>query len=193
MTRSLSTGDDDDALPNRVGPSLPFTDPRHLTAAHWLTDEVWLLAAQVTQATAREEWLGLLTDDVQYRMTVRVTTAVGAGYDTCPGMDHQHDTNKEEVRQRHAPVNPSHAGGEGPPSRRGHLLLNVRTFVTETRDHLIVESALVLNRSLGDRSGSVTVGREDVLRQTAAGWKLARRTITPDDAIIPMWNLAVFL
>ena len=67
----------------RVGTSLPFDDARHLAAHHWLVDEAWLLDAQ-----SYEAWLDLLADDIHYLMPVRVTTALGAGYDTSPGMAH---------------------------------------------------------------------------------------------------------
>ena len=39
----------------------------------------------------------------------------------------------------------------------------------------------------------VSAGREDLLRRTPDGWKLARRTIMVDDAVIRMQNLAIFL
>src|SRR5690242_619408 len=67
----------------RAGRSLPFGDERHLQAHQWLVDEAWLLDTQ-----AYEEWLETLTDDIHYLMPVRVTTALGAGYDTSPGMAH---------------------------------------------------------------------------------------------------------
>ena len=62
-------------------------------------------------------------------------------------------------------------------------------------DHLVVESATLLFRSRGDvREGSfVSAGREDVLRRTPEGWKLARRTILVDDSVMRMQNLAIFL
>jgi 3-phenylpropionate/cinnamic acid dioxygenase small subunit len=39
----------------------------------------------------------------------------------------------------------------------------------------------------------VSAGREDLLRRTPHGWKLARRTVMVDDAVIRMQNLAIFL
>jgi 3-phenylpropionate/cinnamic acid dioxygenase small subunit len=71
----------------------------------------------------------------------------------------------------------------------------VRTFATEDPDHLVVDSATLLFRNRGDvREGSlVSAGREDLLRRSPGGWKLARRTIMVDDAVIRMQNLAIFL
>jgi 3-phenylpropionate/cinnamic acid dioxygenase small subunit len=173
----------------RTGRTLPFDDERHLTAHQWLVDEAWLLDAQ-----AYEEWLELLTDDIHYVMPVRVTTALGAGYDTSPGMAH-FDEDKYSLSRRVARFMTEHAWTEDPPSRLRHHLSNVRTFATEDADHLVVDSATLLFRSRGDvREGAlVSAGREDLLRRTPEGWKLARRTVMVDDAVIRMQNLAIFL
>jgi phthalate 3,4-dioxygenase beta subunit len=173
----------------RAGRSLPFDDPRHLQAHHWLVDEAWLLDAQ-----AYEEWLELLTDDIHYLMPVRVTTALGAGYDTSPGMAH-FDEDKYSLSRRVARFLTEHAWTEDPPSRLRHHLSNVRTFATDDPDHLVVDSATLLFRNRGDvREGAfVSAGREDLLRRTRDGWKLARRTVMVDDAVIRMQNLAIFL
>jgi phthalate 3,4-dioxygenase beta subunit len=177
------------ARQQRVGTSLPFNDERHLVAHQWLVDEAWLLDAQ-----AYEEWLELLTDDIHYLMPVRVTTALGAGYDTSPGMAH-FDEDKYSLSRRVARFLTEHAWTEDPPSRLRHHLSNVRTFATEDPDHLVVDSATLLFRNRGDvHQGSfVSAGREDLLRRTPDGWKLARRTIMVDDAVIRMQNLAIFL
>lgn len=173
----------------RTGHSLPFGDERHLIAHQWMVDEAWLLDAQ-----AYAEWLELLTDDIHYLMPVRVTTALGAGYDTSPGMAH-FDENKYSLSRRVARFLTEHAWTEDPPSRLRHHLSNVRTFATVLEDHLVVESATLLFRSRGDvREGSfVSAGREDLLRRTPDGWKLARRTILVDDSVMRMQNLAIFL
>jgi 3-phenylpropionate/cinnamic acid dioxygenase small subunit len=173
----------------RVGRSLPFDDPRHLEAHHWLVDEAWLLDAQ-----AYEDWLELLTEDVHYLMPVRVTTALGAGFDTSPGMAH-FDEDKYSLSRRVARFLTEHAWTEDPPSRLRHHLSNVRTFAAEREDHLVVESATLLFRNRGDvREGSfVSAGREDLLRRVDGRWKLARRVIMVDDSVMRMQNLAIFL
>jgi 3-phenylpropionate/cinnamic acid dioxygenase small subunit len=173
----------------RTGRTLPFGDERHLLAHQWLVEEAWLLDAQ-----AYEEWLDLLADDVHYLMPVRVTTALGSGYDTSPGMAH-FDEDKYSLSRRVARFLTEHAWTEDPPSRLRHHLSNVRTFATEDPDHLVVDSATLLFRSRGDvREGAfISAGREDLLRRTDDGWKLARRTIMVDDAVMRMQNLAIFL
>jgi phthalate 3,4-dioxygenase subunit beta len=173
----------------RIGAALPFDDPRHLEAERWLVDEAWLLDAQRYEA-----WLDTLADDVHYLMPARVTTALGAGFDTVPGMAH-FDEDKYSLSRRVARFATEHAWTEDPPSRLRHHLSNVRTFATEDPDHLVVDSATLVFRSRGDvHPGAViSAGREDLLRRTETGWKLARRIIVVDESVLRMQNLAIFL
>ncbi|MEZ0353731.1 3-phenylpropionate/cinnamic acid dioxygenase subunit beta [Mycobacterium sp. pR1184] len=173
----------------RVGKPLPFNDERHLQAHQFLVDEAYLLDAQ-----RYDEWLDLLTDDIHYLMPVRVTTALGAGFDTSPGMAH-FDEDKYSLSRRVARFLTEHAWTEDPPSRLRHYITNVRTFATEDRDHLVVESAELLFRSRGDvnESALVSCGREDLLRFDQERWTLARRIVLIDESVIRMQNLAVFL
>nr|WP_242670160.1 3-phenylpropionate/cinnamic acid dioxygenase subunit beta [Mycobacterium decipiens] len=169
--------------------SLLFNDDRHLQAHKFLVDEAYLLDAQ-----RYREWLDLLTDDIHYLMPVRVTTALGAGFDTSPGMAH-FDENKYSLSRRVARFCTEHAWTEDPPSRLRHYITNVRTFATEVDAHVVVESAELLFRSRGDvnEGALVSCGREDLLRFNGQRWQLARRTILIDESVIRMQNLALFL
>jgi len=173
----------------RIGQSLPFNDELHLEAHRWLVDEAYLLDAQ-----DYDEWLSRIADDVHYLMPVRVTTALGAGYSTSPGMAHL-DENKYSLSRRVARFATEHAWTEDPPSRLRHYVTNVRTFRTERADEIIAESAVLLFRSRGDvgEAATVSAGREDLLRRSGTGWELARRTIMLDESVIRMQNLAIFL
>ncbi|MEU5398080.1 3-phenylpropionate/cinnamic acid dioxygenase subunit beta [Streptomyces sp. NPDC005963] len=173
----------------RTGRTLPFGDERHQQAHQWLVDETYTLDAQ-----HYEQWLDLLTDDIHYVMPVRVTTARGTGFDTAPGMAH-FDEDKYSLSRRVARFMTEHAWTEDPPSRLRHHLTNVRTFATDDEDHIVVDSGVLLYRSRGDvrEAAQVSAGREDLLRRTDDGWRLARRTILVDDSVIRMQNLAIFL
>lgn len=175
--------------PQRIGRPLPFSDERHLQAHQWLVDEAYLLDTQDYAS-----WLGLLADDISYHMPVRVTTALGAGFDTAPGMDHFAE-DKYSLDRRVARFRTEHAWTEDPPSRQRHYVANVRTFATEDPGHVIAESAVLLFRSRGDVNDAalVSAGREDLLRKEGQRWLLARRTISVDESVIRMQNLAVFL
>jgi 3-phenylpropionate/cinnamic acid dioxygenase small subunit len=173
----------------RAGKPLAFNDERHLQAHQFLVDEAYLLDAQ-----RYDEWLDLLTNDIHYLMPVRVTTALGAGFDTSPGMSH-FDENKYSLSRRVARFLTEHAWTEDPPSRMRHYITNVRAFATDEDHHLVVESAELLFRSRGDvnEPALISCGREDLLRLEQDQWKLARRTVLIDESVIRMQNLAVFL
>jgi phthalate 3,4-dioxygenase beta subunit len=126
-------------------------------------------------------------------MPVRVTTARGAGFDSLDGMGH-FDEDMYSLRKRVQRLDTEHAWTEDPPSRTRHLVSNVRTFAAGEAD-LVVESALLLFRSRGDtrEADLLSAGRTDLLRQTGAGLRLARREIEVDESVLRTQNLAVFL
>ena len=173
----------------RVGQSLSYDDSRHLAAHRWLVDEAYILDAQ-----EYETWLNMLSDDIHYFMPVKVTTALGAGYDTAPGMAH-FDENKYSLSRRVARFATEHAWTEDPPSRIRHYVTNVRTFATDRPEEIIVESAVLLFRSRGDvrEAALISAGREDLLRRDGDDWQLARRHIAVDESVLRTQNLAIFL
>lgn len=173
----------------KVGRSLDFDDPRHQAASRWLVEEAYTLDDQ-----RYEDWLATLADDIHYVMPVRVTTAVGAGYSTSPGMAHW-DENKYSLSRRVARFLTEHAWTEDPPSRLRHFITNIRTFESDTADELIVDSAVLLFRSRGDTNPATQISaqREDVLRRTEDGLVLARRVILVDESVLRTQNLAIFL
>jgi 3-phenylpropionate/cinnamic acid dioxygenase small subunit len=175
----------------RSGATLSFSDERHLQMHRWMVDEAYILDAQ-----NYDDWLDLLAEDIHYIMPVRVTTALGSGYDSAPGMAH-FDENKYSLSRRVARFLTEHAWTEDPPSRLRHHITNVRTFATDDPDHLVVDTGVLLYRSRGDvrEPALISAGREDLLRRDAGGegWLLARRTILVDDSVLRTQNLAIFL
>lgn len=169
--------------------TLNFDDPRHLAASRFLIDEVYLLDAQ-----RYSEWLDMLTSDVVYRMPVRISTARNAGFDTSPGMDHFNE-DRHSLERRVARFATEHAWTEDPPSRLRHHVSNIRCSTTDIEDELAVDSAVLLFRSRGDvrEPAIVSAGRQDVLRRSEDGWRLARREVLVDESVLRTQNLAVFL
>lgn len=172
-----------------VGPSLSFDDARHLLAHRWLIEEAYTLDHQ-----DYDVWLDLLAEDIHYFMPIRITTALGTGYDTAKRMAH-FDEDKYSLSRRVARFQTEHAWTEDPPSRIRHHLSNIRTFATHTEDELVVESAVLLFRSRGDinEPSLVSAGRTDLLRREAGVWRLARRHIAVDESVLRTQNLAIFL
>jgi len=169
--------------------ALAHDDRRHLAASHFLVEEAALLDARRWQA-----WLGLLTDDVRYVMPVQVTTVARARARDSSAMAH-FDDDLYSLTKRVERLATEHAWTEDPPSRTRHIVTNIRTFTSHSEDTLRVESSLLLFRSRGDTRPPeiVCAGRIDRLRATDAGFRLARRHIEVDEAVLRTQNLAIFL
>ena len=169
--------------------ALPYDDPRHLTAAHWLVEEAALLDARHWEA-----WLDLLADDVRYVMPVRVTMSLRGGSDVRGEMAH-FDEDRYSLGKRVERLATEHAWTEDPPSRTRHLITNIRTFATGADDVLRVESAVLLFRSRGDTRPPeiVCAGRVDRLRANGDSYQLAERRIDVDESVLRTQNLAIFL
>jgi phthalate 3,4-dioxygenase subunit beta len=171
--------------------ALPYDDPRHLAAAHFLVEEAALLDQRRWQA-----WLDLLADDIRYVMPVQVTTGLRRGPETRErdGMAH-FDDDRHSLGKRVERLTTEHAWTEDPPSRTRHLVTNVRTFATDSAELLRVESALLLFRSRGDTRPPeiVCAGRIDRLRASGAELRLSERRIEVDESVLRTQNLAIFL
>lgn len=168
---------------------ISYLEQAHQQAAQWLTEEAYLLDKQ-----RYSEWLQRMTDDVRYKMPVRITTARAAGFDTLAGMSH-FDEDLFSLRKRVARFDTEHAWTEDPPSRLRHFVTNVLTFHTTRTDELRVESSVLVFRSRGDvnESALLSAGRTDLLRFVADDLKLARRDIEVDESVLRMQNLGIFL
>jgi phthalate 3,4-dioxygenase subunit beta len=168
-------------------PSLPFDDPRHLAAHRFVVEE-----AAILDAADWARWLDLVTDDVSYVMPVRVTTVIDAGYDARSDMAH-FDEDRYALAKRVERLLTEHAWTEDPPSRTRHLVTNVRTFPS-AGDEVRVESTVLLFRSRGDREPEwLCAHRDDVLRPTADGYRLAARHLTVEESVLRTQNLAILL
>jgi phthalate 3,4-dioxygenase subunit beta len=142
-----------------------------------------------------EEWLALMTSNVEYRMPVRVTASGGAANTFLEGMDHFFE-DIYSLRKRVERLRTEHAWTEDPPSRVRHFVTNVRTYdVEHNDDELLVRSYLLLFRSRGDlrEAELVSAERSDILHHETGGWRLARRHLTVDRSVLRTQNLAIFL
>jgi phthalate 3,4-dioxygenase beta subunit len=169
--------------------SLPFTDERHQRAHQFLVEEAALLDEHDFNA-----WLALLTDDIRYRVPVRVTTTRSTDADRRSTMDHL-DEDHYSLSKRVARLDTEYAWTEDPRSRTRHLITNVRTFAAEMDGELDVESALLLFRSRGDTRPAelVCCQRRDRLRPVGDELLLAHRVVEMDEAVLRTQNLAIFL
>lgn len=145
------------------------------------------------------QWLGLLAEDVLYRVPVRVTkerSPEGGVSGVMEGMYHL-DEDYTSLEMRVARLETGFAWAEDPPSRLRHFITNVRIGdpqPTERGEESEVRSNLLVFRSRWDRPDYTLIAaeRRDVWRHSPVGWRLARRTVILDSATLPTHNLAFF-
>jgi len=169
---------------------VPSGDPIYNEIVDFLIDEAALL-----NQNRLPEWVELLAEDLSYRMPVRETLsrAGGPGFD--PRVGHfDDDLPSIKLRVRRL-IETKSAYAEDPPSRSRRFVTNVVVHRTAAAGEYEVTSDLLLTRNRWDAPvfDLLSASREDLLRRTNPGWKLARRTILVDQATLGTPNLAIFL
>jgi 3-phenylpropionate/cinnamic acid dioxygenase small subunit len=140
-----------------------------------------------------EAWLDLMTEDLTYRMPVRITTQ---------GDDEPDDSDETQIfldtlsslQLRVKRLRTGRAWAEVPRSRTRHLVSNVRVRRTANPDEFAVTSCILVYRNRGSApTGDVLAGeRRDLLRRVDGGLRLARRTILLDQAVLGTRHLGIF-
>jgi 3-phenylpropionate/cinnamic acid dioxygenase small subunit len=168
---------------------LQYGEPVYNELMHFLIEEAHLLDENLF-----DEWLKLLAEDIECTMPVRQSLhrKAGAGFSrSMVWMRENIGSLGFKVQRLHS----DSAFNEDPPSRTRRLITNVRAHETATPGEYFVQSSLLLRRNRGDAHESETLSarRDDVLRREGDGFKLARRTILMDQAVLGMPNLTIFL
>ena len=151
-----------------------------------------------------EEWLDLLTVDIRYFMPLRRNVRYGQHAElenSRAGVDAAwFDEGKETLIQRVKQIGTGIHWAEEPLSRVSHLVTNVRITSELPSDltsgdgsELDVESRFLVYRNRVEDETDVFVGkREDRLRRTPEGWRIAARTILLDQSVLLAKNLTLF-
>jgi biphenyl 2,3-dioxygenase beta subunit len=143
------------------------------------------------------EWLDLFTDDVRYWMPIRHNTLERPDDVTeelsKPGDGYYFDDNKKTLRVRVERVYAKNAWAEMPPSRTRHFVSNVRIKKDDGAE-LEVHSNFLVYRTRMETDQDMFVGmRKDILRRVDGAFKIAKRTIILDQAVLAAKNISVFL
>jgi phthalate 3,4-dioxygenase subunit beta len=160
---------------------------------HRVADFLYAEAELLDQRRHRE-WLALLTEDIVYRMPVRVTIGHNLEGSTLAGLSH-FDEDRYSLEKRVARFETDHAWAEDPPSRTRRHVSNVRARAGDAPGELVATSSVLVFRSRGDVHASdlLSLGRTDVLREAGGALRLARRDILVDESVLSTQNLAIFL
>jgi len=183
-------------------PLYPTAGERADAALHFEVQQFYIDEAEVLDESRFSEWFDMLADDLDYwmpRQTNRTrrqqALSVHARGEVC-----FYDETKSSLEWRIRRFDSGAAWSEDPPSRTRHFVTNVavRHVVVDdssgfTTDDLVVRSNLLVYRSRLEREENLYSGkRTDVLRRTAGGLKVARRTVVLDIHTLQAKNLSTF-
>lgn len=170
-------------LKNKVTPEL------HFEITQFLHQEAYLLDSR-----KYKEWLELLTDDLVYRMPLRETVE-GVGVDNIAVDSSFFEETKKSLTTRANRLYTKSAWVENPATRQRHFITNIMIECTSNANEYKVRSYFLFQRS---RGSSHTIEqmfgeRNDIIRKVNDDFKIAERTIYPDQAVITTMNMSMFL
>lgn len=173
-----------------VGDRIHVGAPIYNSIVEYLYDEATLL-----DNLRLQEWGALLATDLVYTAPLRQTLGTARQAATfIRTMQHFHDDYRSMLG-RIMRLTGKSAWAEDPPSRTRRLVTNVQVRTTGKADEFAVVSYLLVTRSRFnfDEFDLISCERHDVLRRDGASFKLAKREILLDQAVIGTPNLAIFL
>lgn len=143
-----------------------------------------------------QEWSALLAEDLVYTVPLRHTrNTADQAATVVRTVQHFHDDYRS-IMGRIMRLSGKSAWAEDPPSRTRRLVSNVLVEESATVDEFAVHSYLLMTRSRFNfiEIDIISGERRDLLRREADGsFKLARREVILDQAVLNTPNLAVFL
>jgi 3-phenylpropionate/cinnamic acid dioxygenase small subunit len=174
-----------------AGTRVPLGSDTYNRIVEFLYDEAKLL-----DDLRLKEWGATLAEDLTYNAPLRLTRSsnqLAATY--VRTMQHFHDNHRSMMGRILRLTETRSAFAEDPPSRTRRLITNVRVETTDRSDEFKVLSYLLVTRSRFnfDEYDLISAERHDVLRQVGGAFKLARREILLDQAVLGTPNLAIFL
>jgi|SRR6516165_1622962 3-phenylpropionate/cinnamic acid dioxygenase small subunit len=160
-------------------------------------DDFLYLEAELLDERRLREWLELLTDDVHYWMPVRhnpLERPQELEQELSKrGESYYFNDTRETLRIRIERLYSKTAWAEMPPSRTRHLISNIR-IKKDDGVEIEVHSNFIVYRTRMEKDEDLFVGtRKDILRRVNGEFKIARRTILLDQAVLGAKNISVFL
>lgn len=170
---------------------VPVGSPVYNTILEYLYEEAALL-----DQIKLQEWGARLATDLVYTAPLRETRGMShqaASY--VRSVQHFHDDYRSMMGRIMRLTGTKSAWAEDPPSRTRRLVTNVLVHTTAKPDEFAVVSYLLVTRSRFnfDEFDLISCERHDVLRRDGESFKLAKREILLDQAVLGTPNLAIFL
>ena len=160
-------------------------------------EDFYYLEAELLDERKLREWFSLLTEDIRYWMPIRHNAlerpANVADELSKPGEGYYFDDDIKSLKIRVERAYAKNAWAEVPPSRTRHLITNLR-IKRDDGNEIEVHSNFLVYRTRMETDKDIFVGtRQDILRRAGAGFKIARRTIILDQAVLDAKNISGFL
>jgi 3-phenylpropionate/cinnamic acid dioxygenase small subunit len=138
------------------------------------------------------DWLGLLDDDIHYRVMARVARDAGAD-----AVDYSIiEENMVGLKSRIDQIsNPRLTRAENPPSLARRFVSNIEAHPGEVPGEFAATSYILAYRSRRNvpEGGFYVAERQDVLRRSGANWRLARRLVRLDQLTLADGALSTIL
>ena len=160
-------------------------------------EEFLYFEAELLDDRKLREWFDLLADDIRYWMPIRhnlferpedIRDELSK-----PGEGFYFDDDRKSLKIRVERAYAKNAWAEMPPSRTRHLITNIRIKKDDGRE-IEVHSNFLVYRTRMENDQDMFVGeRQDVLRRVDGAFKIAKRTIILDQAVLTAKNISVFL
>jgi ethylbenzene dioxygenase subunit beta len=150
--------------------------------------------ARLLDGELYDEWLGLLDEQICYRMVLksrRFRADRSAPAPVGPGF--VFNENLERIKLRIDRLRSGFVWAEDPQNFVRRVISNVEVLSTNVPDEVRVHSVVVIHRNRLDGATRVlTAGRSDRWRRNEDIWRMVARDIALDHAVLPDSNVNVF-
>ena len=142
-----------------------------------------------------KEWGEMLAEDLEYKAPVRITRRVQKFDEEFGTIGHFDDDYNSMMVRITRLTTTTNAWSEDPASRVRRFITNVSIWETDVPDEYEVSSYLLLTRNRAEAKDykQLSAERNDRLRMTKDGFRIAKRSILIDQVVLGMPNLAIFL
>ena len=179
------------AMPELKSERVPLGSALYNRIVEFLYEEAALL-----DQIRLQEWGARLAPDLIYTAPLRETRPMDQQNSSfVRTVQHFHDDWRSVMGRIMRLTGTKSAWAEDPPSRTRRLITNVMVAKTAKPDEFSVTSYLLVTRSRfnSPEFDLISAERRDVLRTDGESFKLARREIIVDQAVIGTPNFAIFL
>lgn len=154
------------------------SDDVYLSAYRFLSIE-----AELLDRRAYKEWLGLLTDDIRYRVTAQVSQDAAESVKDYAIIDEDTTALRARVEQI---ATPKLTHAENPPSLARRFFSGLNVERGNRPSELVARANVMIFRTKPDMAeGGLYVGaRQDTLRKVEGRWRIARRFVRLDHATL---------